>query len=218
MYTPRFLTAAAAAAGVLIVISACSRPAPPPPPGPRVYVSDETGTEVVVVDPVAGRVIQKIAMGRRPRGIKLSPDASQLFVALSGSPIGGPGVDESKLPPADRSADGIGVLDLATGQLGRKLKSGQDPESFDLSVDEATLFVSNEDAAEMSVVDVRSGDVRSHLKVGEEPEGVTLRPGGTEVYITCESDAEVFAIDVATGHVAAKIKVGQRPRAIAFTR
>ena len=34
------------------------------------------------------------------------------------------GVDESKLPPADRSADGVGVVDLATRKLVRTLPSG----------------------------------------------------------------------------------------------
>ena len=97
MLRSRSLTTAAGAA--LLLLSACDRsPAQPPPQasatpassGPRVYVSDETGTEVVVVDPVAGKVLQKIAIGKRPRGLSLSPDASRLFVALSGSPIGGP--------------------------------------------------------------------------------------------------------------------------------
>ena len=74
-----------------------------------------------------------------------------LLVALSGSPIAGPGVDESKLPPADRAADGIGVVDLATRKVVRTLTSGQDPEAFDLSPDGKTLYVSNEETAEMSV-------------------------------------------------------------------
>ena len=77
-----------------------------------------------------------------------------MLVALSGSPIAGPGVDESKLPPADRAADGIGVVDLATRKLVRTLKSGQDPEAFDLSPDGKTLYVSNEETAEMSVLDM----------------------------------------------------------------
>src|SRR4051812_7820378 len=218
MYTPRFLTAAAAAAGVLIVISACSRPAPPPPPGPRVYVSDETGTEVVVVDPVAGRVIQKIAIGKRPRGIKLSPDASQLFVALSGSPIGGPGVDESKLPPADRAADGIGVIDVASGSVVRKYKSGQDPESFAVSNDGKTLFVSNEDEEALSILDLGSGNVKSQVKVGEEPEGVTVRPDGKVVYVTSEGGGIVTAVDTSTLQAIAKVTTGPRPRSIAFTK
>ena len=41
-------------------------------------------------------------LGKRPRGIRVSPDRTQLYIALSGSPISPPGVDESKLPPPDR--------------------------------------------------------------------------------------------------------------------
>ena len=50
----------------------------------------------------------RIAVGKRPRGIKLSRDGKLLYAAVTGSPLGGPNVDESKLPPADRDADGIG--------------------------------------------------------------------------------------------------------------
>ena len=39
--------------------------------------------------------------------MRVSPDGTQLFVALSGSPIGGPNVDESKLPPADNYAKAL---------------------------------------------------------------------------------------------------------------
>ena len=107
-------------------------PAAPKPPAPgavRLYVSDETGGNVVVVDPEEGTVVERIAVGKRPRGIRLSRDGKQLLIALSGSPIAGPGVDESKLPPPDRSADGIGVLDLASHKMVRTYDSGQDPES-----------------------------------------------------------------------------------------
>jgi YVTN family beta-propeller protein len=207
---------------------ACGQPAPPPAAeptapaslvadGPRLYVSDETGGAIVVIDPAVGEVLARLPVGKRPRGLRVSHDGRQLFVALSGSPIAGPGVDEATLPPADRSADGIGVIDLTTGRLTRVLKSGQDPESFDLSPDGTVLYVSNEDAAEMSVVDVGTGTVRSRVKVGEEPEGVTVRPGGREVYVTCEADNEVVAIDTASGAITARLKTGLRPRAVVFT-
>ena len=99
-----------AAAVVLSVLSgACgdSTPAPPASPpapaatGPRVYVSDETGGRIVVIDPGTQQIAGTIAVGKRPRGLRLSRDGRQLLVALSGSPIAGPGVDESKLPPAE---------------------------------------------------------------------------------------------------------------------
>ena len=140
-----------------------------------------------------------------------------MLVALSGSPIAGPGVDESKLPPADRKADGIGVVDLATRKLVRTLQSGQDPEAFDLSPDGKTLYVSNEETAEMSVLDVASGTIRERVKIGEEPEGVTVRPDGGEVYVTCEGTNEVFAVDTKTLKVVGKMKTAARPRSIVFT-
>ena len=132
------------------LLSACQRePAPPaattttPAPAtaspaapdcrPRIYVSDETGGNVIVIDPEAGRVVERIAVGKRPRGLRISRDGTQLLVALSGSAIAGPGVDESKLPPADRAADGIGVVDLTAHKLTRTIQSGPDPEAFDLS-------------------------------------------------------------------------------------
>ena len=75
------------------------------------YVSGEESGEIIVVDVDKGAVAARIPVGKRPRGIKLSRDGKLLYVALSGSPRGGPGVDESKLPPGDRTADGVGVVD-----------------------------------------------------------------------------------------------------------
>ena len=173
---------------------------------------------MVVIDPAAGTVVGSLAVGKRPRGLRVLDDGQRVFVALSGSPIAGPGVDESKLPPADRKADGIGMVDLKAMQVARVLRSGQDPESFALSLDEKTAYVSNEDAAEMSVVDVASGEIRARVPVGEEPEGVRMRPDGKVVYVTCEGDNSVVAVDTATLKEIARVKTGARPRDIAFTR
>jgi YVTN family beta-propeller protein len=60
-----------------------------------VYVSAESSGEIVVVDPDHGSVVARVAVGKRPRGLVVSPDGRLLYVALSGSPRGGPHVDES---------------------------------------------------------------------------------------------------------------------------
>ena len=70
--------------GSVILASACGEPAAPPNPAPapppapsvKLYVSDETGGNIVVIDPEAGTVVTKIAVGKRPRGLRLSPDGS----------------------------------------------------------------------------------------------------------------------------------------------
>src|SRR6476646_6993324 len=76
-----------------------------------VYVTNETSGDLTVIDGATLETVATIALGKRPRGLRLSPDSRLLYVALSGSPLAPPGVDESTLPPPDKTADGIGVVD-----------------------------------------------------------------------------------------------------------
>src|SRR4029077_4078042 len=90
--------------------AAAAAPAAPAalPPGIRIYVTNETSGNLTVIDATAQTVLATAPLGKRPRGIIVSPDRKSLYVALSGSPPAPPGVDESKLPPPARTADGSG--------------------------------------------------------------------------------------------------------------
>jgi YVTN family beta-propeller protein len=101
-----------------LLAGACSREPPVEeasfPAGPRLFVTNEVGGDITVIDPMSASVIATIPVGTRPRGVALSPDGALLYVALSGTPIGGPGVDEDTLPPADRSADALPIFSFTT--------------------------------------------------------------------------------------------------------
>jgi YVTN family beta-propeller protein len=198
----------------LIVATACTTS--PSVPSVRVYVTNEASGDISVIDPATQTVIATVKVGKRPRGLVVSPDGKMLYAALSGSPNAGPGVDPKTLPPPDRSADGIGEVDLAKNQLIRVIHAGNDPEQLDISADGTRLFVANEDAAQASVIDVKSGTIVATAKTGDEPEGVRLRPDGKVVYVTSEGDGDVAAIDTATAMVLKRIPVGPRPRGIGF--
>lgn len=187
-------------------------------PVPALYVSDERGGVVLALDASSGEVRARIPVGKRPRGLRLSPNGRQLYVALSGSAIGGPGVDESTLPPPDRTADGIGVIDIASHSLRTLYPSGPDPETFDISADGKTIFIGNEDAMRLSALDVATGTIRGSVQVGVEPEGVTLSPDGKRVYVACEGTGNVFAIDTVSLREVGQIAAQSRPRNVAFTR
>jgi len=184
--------------------------------GYRIYITNEASGDLSVIDSASHEVIATVKLGKRPRGIHASPDGKTIYVALSGSPFAPPGVDESKLPPPDHSADGIGVFDVASNKLMRIIPGGSDPEEFDLSKDGKLLFISNEDIAAASIVDIAVAKVIHQLPVGEEPEGVTTRPDGKFVYVTSENDGAVFVIDTAASKVIKNFKVGRRPRDVAF--
>ena len=183
----------------------------------RVFVSNEDDGTVSVIDASTDTVVATIPVGQRPRGLRIAPDGSRLYVALSGSPKAGPGVDERTLPAPNRAADGIGVVDLKTLELVDVLESGPDPESFDLFDGGRKLVVSNEDAAEVSILDVERGAVIARVAVGREPEGVTTAPDGESVWITSEQDARIDVVDPRAARVVGTIPTGARPRSIAFT-
>src|SRR5688500_18705427 len=209
------------------VSSACSSAEAPPGPASspapaaapalgRLFVTNESGGDISVVDVGTQQVVATIPVGKRPRGIRLSPDGTLLYVALSGSPIAPPGVDETTLPPADKKADGIGVVSIKDLKLLRVLQAGSDPEQTAISSDGQRLVVANEDTGLATVFSVADGKELASFEVGGEPEGVELRPDGGVVYVTSEEDAQVAVIDVATLKLVTTFKVGPRPRSTTF--
>lgn len=131
----------------LLALAACSRPVSETPRPGWIYVSDETGGHVDVVDPAAGTLVERISVGKRPRGIVLSRDGSQLYVALSGSPIG-----------VTRAIDDVGMR----------------PWGIALAADGRTLYSANGPSGDVSVVDVASGKTSSRVAVGGSPWGVAI--------------------------------------------
>jgi YVTN family beta-propeller protein len=185
-----------------------------------IYVSNERSGEVSVIDGRSQTVVATWQVGKRPRGIHLGNDGETLFVALSGSPRLGPGVDaeRAKSLKADRAADGIALVDPRSGAVRRKLAVGSDPEEFALSRDGRMLFVSNEDEATASGWEIATGKMTFTAHVSEEPEGVALHPIRPEIYVTCEEKGDVFILDAKSGKVRARLPVGGRPRTISFSR
>ncbi len=184
--------------------------------GYRVYVTNEKSGDLSVIDPATSAVTLTVPLGKRPRGIHASPDGQIIYVALSGSPIAPPGVDESSLPPPDKSADAIGVFDVRQNKLTRLIHAGSDPEEFDLNKDGTLLYCSNEDVGLTSVVDIATGKIIASIPVGPEPEGVATSPDGKRVFVTSEQGGTVAVIDTVAGKAIKTFPVGNRPRKVAF--
>ena len=185
-------------------------------PSARIYISNEQSGDISVIDPQTRKVVATIPVGKRPRGIQLSPDFRTAYVALSGTPITPPGTERGPAPSSDKDADGIGVIDLDAHKLVRKLPAGSDPEQFAVARDGSRIYISNEDANALSVLDIARGDVISTVSVGTEPEGVAISPDGTRVYVTSETTNQVHVIGAKENTVIGSFKIAQRPRSIAF--
>ncbi len=195
----------------------------------QVYVTNEKSGDVTVIDGGDFKVAATIPVGKRPRGIHLSPDGKIAYVALSGTPIEGPPQIDAHGNPvfdrkkaadddenADKAADGIGVVNVRTQKLTGKLHAGSDPEEFALSKNGRQIYISNEDTKTASVIDIASGRVQHIIPVGQEPEGVTTTPDGNRFYVTCEAGGDIYVIDAHSFSAVARFKVNGRPRSVAF--
>lgn len=198
----------------------------------QIWVSNEKSGDVTVIDGGSNQVLATVPVGKRPRGIHAGPDGKTVYVALSGTPISAPPQLDAKGNPifkrgkdddddddnvkSDKSADAIGVVDVAGRKLTRKINAGSDPEEFALSKDGTKFYVSNEDVKTASVVNIATGKVEHIIPVGQEPEGVATAPDGKRFYVTCEAGGEVYAVETAGYTVAGHFKVNVRPRSMAF--
>ena len=220
-------------AGLITLALAGSLATPAWAAGYQIFVSNEHSGDVTVIDGGDFKVVGTFPVGKRPRGIHVSPDGKLVYVALSGTPIEGPPQLDAQGNPilkknnksdddddddakADKSADGIGVIDVAQRKLTKKISAGSDPEEFVLSKDGTHIYVSNEDIKTASVINITSGKVEHIIPVGREPEGVGVTPDGKQFYVTCETGGDVFAIDTTSFKVVGHFTVPVRPRSIDF--
>jgi PQQ-dependent catabolism-associated beta-propeller protein len=183
-----------------LALVACSRG----PEGPLAFVTNERDGTITVIDTGTDRVYSTIKVGGRLRGIRLNPNRTRIWVAIS--------------YPTNQSQgeDKIAELDLE-GNVIAKYEAGTDPENFVVDDHATRLYIANEDAGTASITDVKANRVISSMAVGLEPEGAAMSPDGRWVYITSESSSSVSVIDTQSGTVVKQFLVGARPREAVFT-
>ncbi|MEM5584355.1 PQQ-dependent catabolism-associated beta-propeller protein [Roseibium sp. AS2] len=164
----------------------------------KVFVSNERGNTVTVVDSATWEQIAEFPAGNRPRGIGISPDGKHLYVCASDD-------------------DTIKVFDTDTYEFLWSLPSGPDPELFVISPDGSTLYVSNEDDNLVTVVDTAKKTVVAEVPVGVEPEGMAVSPDVRFVVNTSETTNMAHFIATEDYQIKHNVLVDQRPRYARFT-
>src|SRR5580692_12216007 len=76
-----------------------------------VYVSNEKSNNIIVIDPKTYKIVNDIAVSRRPRDMHFNADHTRLYIACG---------DE----------DVIDVVDVAAGKVVNKIATGSSPETF----------------------------------------------------------------------------------------
>jgi YVTN family beta-propeller protein len=140
----------------------------------QIFVSDWAGDHVLVIDPVALRVVNKIPVGDHPNQMALHKDG-RLFVACSAN-------------------NTVSVVDTRRGHvvetiftaLFPKAPEGSTPAALALAPDGDTLYVANADNNCIAVIDVetpRQSGVKGFIPTGWYPSAVAVSPDGKNLLI-----------------------------------
>lgn len=113
----------------------------------KIFVSNEKGNDITVLDSESLEVIATFPGGQRPRGITASPDGKWLYVCASDDNL-------------------VRVFSTDTYEEQPTLPSGPDPELFVLHPSGNPLYIANEDDNIVTVVDVETRTVLAEVPVG----------------------------------------------------
>jgi YVTN family beta-propeller protein len=182
---------------------------------PLLIVSAEAGGEVVIVDAAKAEVVDRIKVGARPRGLKLSRDGRRLLVAVAGPPKAAPRPGAAPTA-APTGTPGLAIIDVAGRKVTKQVATPPAPSGVDLLPDGRSAFLSNSETNEVLAIDLDAGTVTKKRAVGAEPIGIAVRRDGKVVYVATHGADEVSAIDPKTVALLGRIDAGPRPQTVLF--
>jgi len=140
--------------------------------GSRLYVIGQESNELLVVDPEAGRLLEKIEVGEKPHTVVLSKDGLSAYVS-------------------NQWADNIYKIDLNNHQVTDTLTGGSGPAGMVISPDGKQLYIVNSYSNNLSVLDLETQTERRRLKAGNNPVSAAITPDGSEVYVSSRRSVPV---------------------------
>jgi len=145
----------------------------------RLVATTENPSGLVLVDPVARKVIRKYDVkGEAPHMVRLGPDPRLAYVSNTNSGT-------------------LALVNLETGGA-KTIPTGARPQGTVFSSDLKTMYVTNSEANTISIVDVDKFQVTGTIQTGKWPCRLALTPDGKRlVYALQVSEAVGFA-DLAT--------------------
>jgi YVTN family beta-propeller protein len=129
------------------------------------YILCEGTDEVVVYDTAARRLLQRIPVGRVPKGLSLGPGGKRLYVANSWS-------------------DSVSEIDTSSLKVARTLPAGFEPHAAVADREGRFLFIANRLSNDIAVVDLATGLEVKRLSGGRGASYLTISPDGGRIYCT----------------------------------
>ena len=138
-----------------------------------VYISHES--DVLVVDPVSGRVVDRIPRTPGVHGIAFAPVARRGFISNG---------DDSS----------VTIFDLATRHVIGHVRTGGDPDAIAFDSVSGRIFTMNAEGKSSTAIDAATGSVAGTIPLGGAPE-FAVADGHGHLFANIESTSELVEID-----------------------
>ena len=201
----------------------------------RVYVANNGGGSVSVIDGASDVVVATVNVGNLPYVLAVNPVTNKIFVSNTFSDVvtlidgGTDATSTIKAGSADSividtkrdrayligwEGTSLTVLDSKATIVGKVKMGGM--HLWGMAVDEAAgkLYVTRAGRAELAIVDETSGSV-TNIPTGATPCAVAVNPATKLIYVVNHEGDTVTVIDGTQSKVLATAKVGEKPQGIA---
>ena len=177
------------------------------PDGKRLYISDGTDNDVLVVNASDYTKIADIKIGYNPHGIVLSPDGSRLYVPT--------GIESIYNPPVGIN-DNLTVVNTANDAILATIPVGEGPYNVVLNSDGSRAYVANSISNSVSVINTINYSIVTTIPVGKGPAGLSSTADGSEIFVTNDLSNDVNVINTKINSVAATISIGTGTSPISY--
>lgn len=188
------------------------------------------------------KLIAKINVGEKPKGVKISPDEKYAVVANEGtgtisiidfknltvikeivvgsvphnivfSPISDKN-DQKLAYVTIQGEDKITILDMNTLDKVGEISVGNGPHNLDITPDGKVIYVVNAGSNDVAVIDIASKHIIKKIPVSTGHHGIDVSPDGKRVYVSGIGSDKVNVIDPIKLTLLEQINVGNGPHGL----
>lgn len=162
--------------------------------GAPIFVLNSLDADVSVIDPKTWTVIKKIATGKEPHHLYLSPDEKSIIVANAAS-------------------DSLTFIDPRTATIQRTVRDIRDPYHLRFSPDMKWFATAGNRLNHIDLYEWKNNEpvLKKRIPTGTTPSHLWINSKSSVLYATMQDSDELIAIDLPTQSLLWRTKTGRLP-------
>ncbi|MDB5805261.1 MAG: hypothetical protein JWN73_2583 [Betaproteobacteria bacterium] len=175
------------------------------PDGKKLYASNKTYPNLVVIDTQKREVAKQIPLAPGSEGLSLSPDGSRLYVTAQ---------RPQQFYVVDTASDEV----IATVPISvfAPVEEGKNPQKrVKVSPDGKLLVISNFSSGEIAIVDAADLSSQRLLKVEKGPMGISF-VSGTRAYVMNHDQGSIMLVDLQAAAILSRFETAAGPETMAL--